>query len=80
MVRVRVRVKLRVRVGLLTRLERVAIVNELAYNGLAGAREAGERGRLDVRRRGVLRVEQRQAEEKVALPPRLDSGRWYVVS
>ena len=60
---------------MLTRLERVTIVNELAYNGLAGAREAGKRGRLDVGRRGVLRVEQRQAEEKVALPPRLESSK-----
>ena len=68
-------VRVRVRVGLLTWLERVAVVDELAYNGLAGAREAGKRGRLDVGRRGVLRVEQRQAEEQTALAPRLDSGK-----
>ena len=61
-VRVRVRACVRVRarvvvgvgvgvgVGLLARLERVAVVDELAYKGLAGACEAGERGRLDVGR------------------------------
>ena len=75
----KVRVRVRVRAGLLTGLKRVAVVNELAYNGLAGAREGGERGRLDVRRCGVLRVEQRQAEEQVALSPRLCGGQWYVV-
>ena len=85
-VKVRVRVRgrgrgrgrVRVRAGLLTGLER-AVVNELSYNGLAGAREGGERGRLDIRRCGVLRVEQRQAEEQVALSPRLFGGQWYVV-
>ena len=76
----KVRVRVRVRAGLLTGLKRVAVVNELAYNGLAGAREGGKRGRLDVRRRGVLRIEQRQTEEEVALTPRLGGGMWYAVS
>ena len=66
-VRVRVRVKVRARVRVRLRL-RVRIAR------LAGAREARERSGLDVRRVGVLGVEQRQAEEHVALASRLGGG------
>ena len=58
--RARVRVRMRVRVRVRVRVAR-----------LAGACEARERSGLDVRRVGVLGVEQRKAEEHVALASRL---------